>query len=269
MKRNKKFFYFGGVIILLFILIINSNFIKKTNVYKFIKENLSYTFYYLNKPVNNIIINFKINKKDLLNENKKLKEELNLLNLTSYKNIELEKELQELKKVLELKNTYIDYEFTNASVLTRSVEYWYQTITIDKGEKENIKEKDLVIFNSYLIGTVSSVANNSSTINLISAGFNNAGILVLVESNDEFYQGVIYSYKDDYILVKGISNFDNITINSKVVTTGIGNYKAGIFVGYVAKIESDEYNLGKILYVKQDIDLNNIKYVSIVRSNND
>lgn len=54
--------------------------------------------------------------------------------LTVLKMEELEKENNELKKLLELKDTLSEYQKINATVVNRNVGYWYDTITIDKGE---------------------------------------------------------------------------------------------------------------------------------------
>ena len=51
---------------------------------------------------------------------------------------ELEKENDELKKILELKDTLSEYQKINATVVNRNVGYWYDTITIDKGESSGI-----------------------------------------------------------------------------------------------------------------------------------
>ena len=60
-------------------------------------------------------------------------------------NSSLEKEIEELKNVLELNKTLTEYSVENATVLSRNKSYFFNTITIDKGSKDGIKNDMTVV----------------------------------------------------------------------------------------------------------------------------
>ena len=84
-------------------------------------------------------------------------------------NSSLQKEIEELKDVLELNRTLTEYDPVNATILSRNKSYWFNTITIDKGYKSGIEENMAVITKNGLIGKISKVYKNSSEIKLITS----------------------------------------------------------------------------------------------------
>ena len=267
-KLNPYFKIILVILIIIFVCLTNKSFVKQTRVYKIIKEQTVNVASFFYQPIDTTIYKIK-NKNALLKENDNLKKELELLKLIKNKNEELEKEQKELQSLLDLKNVYVSYNLVNASVLIRDYNYWFQTMIIDKGEVDKIRSKDIVVSSYGLIGIVSDVTKNTSTVTLITSGLSKDQISVAVEGENGYFSGIISGYKEGNIIIKGLSSYEGININSKVLTTGLGNYKAGILVGYVTKIEEDNYNLGKTIYVSVPKDISNLKYVTIIRGNND
>ena len=73
-----------------------------------------------------------------LNEEKDVKHNESYL-IQKYVNESLEKEIKELKEALELNRTLTEYKPINATILSRNKSYWYNTITIDKGKKDELE----------------------------------------------------------------------------------------------------------------------------------
>ena len=101
----------------------------------------------------------------------KEKEQTQTESYTIQKNINssLEKEIEELKKQLELNKTLTEYDVVNATVLSRNKSYWFNTMTIDKGKKSGIKKNMAVITKDGLVGKITKVSNYSSEIKLITS----------------------------------------------------------------------------------------------------
>ena len=74
-------------------------------------------------------------KDKLYEKYEKLSEKYDKVKLMEAKYEEAEKEINDLKKVLELNNTLSESSYMNATIITRNIGYWYNTVTIDKGEK--------------------------------------------------------------------------------------------------------------------------------------
>ena len=200
----------------------------------------------------------------------KEKEQTQTESYTIQKNINssLEKEIEELKKQLELNKTLTEYDVVNATVLSRNKSYWFNTMTIDKGKKSGIKKNMAVITKDGLVGKITKVSNYSSEIKLITSNDTNFKVSVSIKTNDEDNYAILNGYdkKTGLIKLSGIDKTTNININDSVLTSGLGEmFPSGIYVGQVKKIENDKYNLSKIVYIQTGQDFNNIHYVTVLK----
>ena len=184
-------------------------------------------------------------------------------------NNDYKKEIESLKKALELNSSNSLKKFVNATVVKRSTDYWYNLITIDKGKKDNVKVGFAVINNDGLIGKVIKVNNNTSDIkllispkeeNYISAGFN--------YENNEYY-GLIDDYdvtKNELLLknVVGEFNKENI-IGTNVTTSGLSDsFTSGLLIGKIKDIKKDKFGISYDILVEPSVNFNNINIVSVV-----
>lgn len=183
-------------------------------------------------------------------------------------NTSLEKEIQELKNVLELNKTLTEYEVVNATVLSRNKSYWFNTITIDKGSKSGISNDMAVVTKDGLIGKISKVSKYSSEIKLITSDDSHFKVSVTIKTNDDDNYAVLNGFdpKTNMIKISGIDKTTNINIGDRVLTSGLGEmFPAGIYVGEVKDIKNDKYNLSKVIYIKTEQDFNNLHYVTVLK----
>ncbi len=184
------------------------------------------------------------------------------IKLEEYLNKSLEKENQELKNLLELNHTLSEFESLNATILYRNVNYWLDTITIDKGEKDGVKVNDSVVTKDGLVGKVVTANKDNSIVSLLTT---NDSYYVSVSING--YNGLLYEYdkKEQALKVKGIDKKGEINVGDDVVTNGLGGlFPSGLYIGKVKKIENDTYDLSKIVYVDIEQKFNDIRYVMVV-----
>ena len=183
-------------------------------------------------------------------------------------NESLEKEIQELKNVLELNKTLTEYDTVNATILSRNKGYWFNTINIDKGKKDGIKTEMAVVTKNGLVGKISKVYSNSSEIKLITSDDVNYKISVAIKTNDQDNYAILNGYdkEENLLKVTGVDKNTNVKKDDQVMTSGLGGvFPSGIYIGTVEKIENDKYNISKNLYIKTNQDFNNIHYVTILK----
>ncbi len=183
-------------------------------------------------------------------------------------NASLEKEIEELKKVLELNKTLTEYDVVNATILSRNRSYWFQTITIDKGKKSGIKKDMAVITKDGLIGKITKVSNYSSEVKLITANDKAFKVSISIRTNGVDHYAVLDGYDKKTSLIKatGIDKTAPIQVGDTVLTSGLGGmFPTGIYIGLVEKIEEDKYNLSKNVYIKTLQDFNDIHYVTVLK----
>ena len=202
-----------------------------------------------------------------------LNKEKNINQTESYiiqKNVNksLEKEIEELKNLLELNKTLTEYTKVNATILSRNKSYWFNTITIDKGKKSGLKKNMVVITKNGLIGKINKVYDNSSEVKLITSDDINFKVGIAIKTNDQDNYAILNGYdkKTNLIKATGIDKTTTVNIGDIVLTSGLGEmFPAGIYIGTIEKIENDKYNLSKTIYVKTYQNFNDIHYVTILK----
>ena len=279
MYRRKKFemkyiILIVVIAIIIFFVIINS--VMKNNrnnnfVSGFFKESVLFVNKIVDTPVNFIKdrIESKKEQKKIIKKYNKLKDKYESTEELRLENSELQKEIKELKKALELKNILSDYKKINCTTLNRNLGYWYRNITVDKGKKEGIK-KDMAVVNSDgLIGTVYKTSNHTSTIQLLTSNqFNKISVKIEVDNKYVYALLTKYNEDDNTFILEGISENTEIPVDSKVTTTGMGSiFPSGILVGDVVSIETDNYDLAKIIKVKSKVNFNDINIVTVLKRN--
>lgn len=206
--------------------------------------------------------------KDVLKENKTLKSNVEKMESLEAENVELKRELTKLKEELNIEHVLSEYDYLNATVVNRNALYWYNTLTIDKGSHNGIKEGMVVINSTGLIGKVVSVSTFSADIKLITTNDTNNKISVTVTNGENKLTGLIngYNYDDGYLKVEGISNTETVNIGDYVYTSGLGGvFPSGILIGRVENIITDVYDLSKIINVKPSANFADINYVTILK----
>lgn len=250
--NNKRIF-----LAIFLLVIIYASYIYQNQIYNYL-SSIKTT---INKPINYIHKKTEIikNYDKLYETNKKMEQELMKYKEVEEENKELKKTIKSLEEKLNFSSNYSDYEYEYANILFRNINYWNDSFTIDKGRNYGIKVNDPIIYNS-LIGRVSKVYDKYSVVTLIT---NNNENKISVKIKDEI--GSIIEYKNNYFIIKGINNYDDIKEKEKVYTTGYGTYKANLPIGEVEKIKKDNYGISNILYVKPNCNFNNIKYVMVIK----
>ena len=183
-------------------------------------------------------------------------------------NIELRKQLDALKKELQIENTLNEYEYLNATVISRNIATWYNTITIDKGTYNGVTTDMVVVSSSGLIGKVISTTTFTSDVRLITTSDTNNKISIRISDGKNSVNGLIknYNYKTGLLEVEGISNTEKINPDAYVYTSGLGGiFPSGILIGKVTNIKTDEYDLAKVLDVTPIANFDDINYVAILK----
>lgn len=274
MMKSKKIVLVIVIILVIVLLVIFSFTLKddrKLNPAEaFLKDALSsvqkvvvYPFSYVSNKIDEYN-----SLKDVNYENDILETSLDRVDAIETENVELRRQLDVLKEELDIDYTLTDYEYLNATVISRNVGYWYNTITINKGSYSGV-EKDMVVINSKgLIGRVIKTSTFTSDVRLITTSETNNKISVHISNGDNDLYGLInnYDYNKNLLEVEGISNTKDVSIGDFVYTSGLGGvFPSGILIGTVSDITTDSYDLAKIIMVSPSIDFLDINYVSILK----
>ncbi len=261
------------IVIIILIIILSSMLKKDKQLNKFeslIKDTITSAEKIIFIPFKAVFTTFD-NYKELKNIRKKysnLLPQVDRIESLNAENIELRKQLDAMKKELSIDYTITDYEYLNATVISRDTSHWYNKITIDKGTHNGV-EVDMVVVNSQgLIGRVVSTTTFTSDVRLITTTDTVNKISITINDGKNSVNGLIkdYNYNTGYLEVEGISNTEKISIDSYVYTSGLGGiFPSGILIGKVVNVTTDEYDLAKIIDVEPIANFNDINYVAILK----
>ncbi|WEV44895.1 rod shape-determining protein MreC [Streptococcaceae bacterium ESL0687] len=206
-------------------------------------------------------------------ENQELKKENYSLNTKASENESLLAENKALREALDLKTSLVGYQETTANVINRNPSSWNDTLIVNVGEKDGIKENMVVMANRTVIGRVSQVNDNSSKVSLLISkqGLENK-IPVRVGSEDKASYGLISSYDDKkkvYIMSQVTGN-NEIKDGDLVVTSGLGgDSPQDLPIGKVSGRRNSSDGLSQELFIEPLTDFYDIRVVSIVERNNE
>lgn len=275
---SKKYILILIIILIILLLIIFSFILKEdrklSKAESLLKDGLTYSEKIITYPFNYIKENIKEYKKlkDVNKNNNILETSIDRIDSIEAENIELRRQLETLKEELNINYTLSDYEYLNATVVSRNVGYWHNKITINKGTYNGV-EKDMVVISSKgLIGKVIKTSTFTSDVRLITTSDTSNKISVHISNGDNNLYGLInsYDYNKNVLELEGISNTKDVNIGDYVYTSGLGGvFPTGILIGIVEEITTDSYDLAKIIKVKPSADFNDINYVSILKRKSD
>jgi rod shape-determining protein MreC len=202
---------------------------------------------------------------DLLEENAKLKEQVNVL---SYENKLLTQdkyELDGLRELYALDQKYLDYPKVAARVISKDTNNWYNVFTIDKGTKDGIQKDMNVLAGNGLAGIVTEAHYNYSLVRSIIDDNSNVYGMFLKTSDTCIIKGDLQLMDDGKIRVEYINKEAEIKDGDEVVTAHISaNFLQGILIGYVSDIKLDASNMTKTALLTPVVDFERLEEVLII-----
>lgn len=205
-------------------------------------------------------------KNNLYEKYKELENDKESIESLRSNNDELKKQLNEMKDLLNLNSTLVENSYLNASVINRNLDFFSNTLTIDKGENNGVEIGLAVVTGKGLIGRVINTSYFNSTVKLLTSDDINNKISVKIKNGDNYVYGILSGYKDGYLIIEGIDTNKEIIKDSIVTTTGLGGiFPSGIYVGKVSSITKDNFDLSTTVLIKSDVDFDDINFVTILK----
>jgi rod shape-determining protein MreC len=180
----------------------------------------------------------------------------------------LKEEINRLERLNSLSLSLNDFDYIKATIIERNREYWFNTITINKGKSDGIEIDMAVIDSNGLIGRVSKVSSHLSEIKLITTNDTNNKVSAVIKDINQDIYGIIEGYdsKNNLLNFTVINNKKDIPKNSLVVTTGMGGvFPSDILIGKVADIIIKEDGVTNILRIIPSSNLDEERYVMVLK----
>lgn len=207
-----------------------------------------------------------IELKDVLEENQRLKDEVDRLTIENTKFQQERYELNQLRQLLKLDEEYSEYEKIGAKIISRDSSNWFSSFTINKGSNDGIQVNCNVMAGSGLVGRVTSVGPNYAKVTSIINDNNNTSGLLLSTGDHLIVTGDLTTISKGMIsFSKLVDNNNKAAVGDKIVTSNISeHYLPGILIGYISNIEIDSNNLTKSGTLTTAVDFEHLEDVLVI-----
>ena len=270
-RFDKRYLFILVVVAIALVLVVLAFSLQKDRdlnpIEKVAKDTITVVLKVVSTPFNFVHDTFEgiVEKNNLYEKYKDLKNKEEQVDSVISQNDNLRDEVNKLKDTLDLNTILSDRVYTNVTVVTRNIGYWYDEVTIDKGKKNGIEKGMAVVNPKGLVGQITKVSNYSSTVKLLSNENMSDKISVKIKVADDYVYGLIshYDSKTNTYTVEGISENVDIDKGADVVTTGMGTiFPSGLMVGTVKKVTTDNFDLSKVVEVEAAVNFDDLDYLT-------
>ena len=206
--------------------------------------------------------------KEVKKENKKLQKKLDELTISNNQLQQDRYELERLRDLYELDQTYSDYKKVGAHVIGNNGSNWFSTFTIDKGSEDGLKEDMNVMAGTGLVGIITKVTPHSAEVRSIIDDQSNVSAMVLSSSDTCVVSGDLKLLADGRLRFEQLANNETeIKEGEQIVTSKISSkYLQGILIGYISEIQVDDNNLTRSGYITPVVDFKKLQEVLVITS---
>lgn len=195
-----------------------------------------------------------------------LKEQVNSLAIENKSREDYINENKRLKELLDLKDsTMAAYETVTARVVSYEPNSWYDTVMLGKGTNDGINIDNIVITSLGVVGRVTDCGSNWSKVSTVINSSNSVGVKLSRTGDVGVLSGDAGLAQDKNAKLEYLSNDKNLIKGDILVTSGLGGvYPADLTVGKIINIKSD--SAGNLDYgvVEPSVDFSSLYEVLII-----
>lgn len=203
--------------------------------------------------------------RDAEEENRSLRERIDLL--TEENNIlkQNEQELSRLRELYQLDQDYLRYSKVAAHIIAKDSENWFQVFRIDKGSQDGIRVDQNVIANGGLVGIVTDVGLNYATVRSIIDDESRVAAMGIQSSDTCIVAGDLTLFQEGRLRITNIAKDSVLQDGDRIVTSNLSSkFMPGILLGYAVEITEDEKRLMKTGYLVPAADFDDMSEVLVL-----
>lgn len=204
---------------------------------------------------------------DVLEENEKLKAQVDELTIQLTDSKMDSYELENLRDLYALDEEYSSYEKVAASVVAKDSSNWFASFTINRGSNHGIEPGMNVIASGGLVGIVTDVGPNYSKVRSIIDDISKVSAMMPTTGDNFIVNGDLKNMNTTMtISFSGLRDPDNeIKVGDPVVTSYVSDqYHQGILIGHITTIEDGANNLTKVGTITPVVDFEHLEEVLII-----
>lgn len=204
--------------------------------------------------------------KSVMEENEELKAQVAELSMENNMLQQDKYELDRLRELYGLDQKYPSYKKVAARITGKDPGNWFSTFIIDKGSNDGLAADMNVIAGSGLVGIITEVGPNWSSVRSIIDDSSNVSAMVLSTSDTCIVAGDLLLMGEGQIRFRQLSDRAGaVAVGDKIVTSHISSkFLQGILIGYVSEITTDANNITKSGKITPVVDFQHLQEVLVI-----
>ena len=204
---------------------------------------------------------------DAEKENQALRDEIAALKAEQDRHRLDKQELNTLRELLELKNSYEEYPTVAATVIQKESGNWFHSFIIDKGAEDGIKVDMNVLSGGGLCGIVTEVGKNYSKVLAIIDDDSNISAMSASSKDNFIIAGDLTLYGEGLLRLQYADKKASVAAGDMVITSNISTkYLPGLLIGYVSEISLDANQLTQSGFLVPVADFDHLTHVIIIKT---
>lgn len=198
-------------------------------------------------------------------QNKQLREEVELLRAQNLTASEFAAENQRLRALLGYKQVATQFDLVAARIIGREAATWSSVVVINRGTADGVADNMAVVTELGLVGHIMEAGLNTSKVQLILDPRSSVG--TLIQRPESRVAGIVEGdlTNPNHPKMVNIPKNADVQIGDMVVTSGFGGvYPKGIVVGRIADIHNDEGGLLKYGVMDASVNFEKLEDVAVI-----
>lgn len=175
----------------------------------------------------------------LAKENNILQKKLAELEAINNHFLEIEKENQRLKNLLEFRKT-LPNVIISAQIIGKDATSWFRSILLNKGTRDGVKVNQPVVTHQGLVGKVVRITPSTALVELITD--KNSRVAALIQKNRA--EAILYGRSSPVCVMEYLDRDVDAQVGDYVVSSGMGGiFPKGLILGIISKVGKKPYGL--------------------------
>lgn len=206
------------------------------------------------------------NLKNVSEENESLKKSVEELVEENNKLRAESAELERLRSLYELDNSYMSYEKVAARVIARDSDKWFQMFRIDKGIADGIEPGMNVLSGGGLVGIVTETGNNYSMVRSIIDEESAVYAMSQISADTCLVRGNAQLFEEGLLELANMDKNARINDGDAIVTSNLSTkFLPGLLIGYANGISINSQHLSKSGTLIPVADFDDLREVLIIK----
>ena len=200
-------------------------------------------------------------------ENEELRRRLAELEERSYKIDEIEEMNEWLMGYLDLAREHTEYDLAAANIVGREVGNYMTVFTLDVGTENGVTKDMPVVTADGIVGYVNEAGTNWCKVLTIIESASSVGAYVERTGEVGLLEGDFTMRTEGLCKLTYLATDSNVEVGDRILSSGLGSiYPRGLVVGFVERVEADEYSRSVTAYVRPTANLEDLSRVMVIKS---